>query len=409
MGAVGLALFMSALDGTIVALALPRLADHYAVSNSGIGLVVLAYAVPLTALVLPAGSWVHRVRPLPLFLLGALGFGAGSLACALAPNLPLLLAGRVVQGSFAALLSTQGFAIAAGIVRPQERGTAIGVVGALAPLGAVVGPGVGGLLLATFGVSSVFLVNVPVCLAAAGLGLLGLRAFDLGPRPAGGLRGALGSLLRTPAFLGGLLAFVGSVGAATALYYVLPFGLFGPQHLAPASAGLVLLVVPVGMAAGGPVGGLLRDRYGGTRFVLLGAAIMLAASLALVPLLVGTTGEALLVGSLLAFGLGSGLFAAANNAGLMSVGSRATMGAAGALVNLGARLGSIVGPLAVSLGWALSPRSGGAALGPGLWETAAFAGVAVVFAGLAVRPRRDATAVEAPGPAGELRSPGGDP
>ncbi len=87
---------------------------------------------------------------------------------------------------------------------------------------------------------------------------------------------------------------------------------------------------------------------------------MLAASLALVPLLVGTTGEALLVGSLLAFGLGSGPFAAANNPGLMSVGSRATMGAAGALVNLGARLGTIVGPLAVSLDWALSPQSGGA-------------------------------------------------
>src|SRR5881398_2609503 len=106
--AVGLSLFLSALDATIVALALPPIASRFQLSDSIAAAMTLSYAIPLTLLVLPSGALVSRFRSLPTFLVSILGFVLGSVACGLAPNFLVLLTGRIVQGSFAALIATQG-------------------------------------------------------------------------------------------------------------------------------------------------------------------------------------------------------------------------------------------------------------------------------------------------------------
>src|SRR5437588_7444445 len=183
--AVGLSLFLSALDATIVALALPPIAHHFQLSDSLASVVTLSYAIPLTVLILPAGDLIGRFRTLPTFLAAVLGFGLGSIICGLASSFPLLVLGRVIQGCFGAVIATQGIAVAAAVVSPGERGRAMGIVGALAPLGGVAGPGIGGLLLANFGWSAVFFVNVPFCLLAALLGLFSLRGVSLGERRPG--------------------------------------------------------------------------------------------------------------------------------------------------------------------------------------------------------------------------------
>src|SRR5437763_13296001 len=180
--AVGLSIFLSALDATIVALALPPIAQHFQLSDSLASTVTLSYAIPLTVLILPCGDLVSRFRTLPLFLVAVLGFGLGSLTCGLASNFPLLLLGRVIQGGFGALIATQGIAVAAAVVSPAERGRAMGLIGSLAPLGGVAGPGIGGLLLSRFGWSSIFFVDVPFCLLAALLGTFTLRGVRLGDR-----------------------------------------------------------------------------------------------------------------------------------------------------------------------------------------------------------------------------------
>src|SRR2546421_8408161 len=154
VSAIGLSLFLSALDATIVALALPPIAHHFQLSDSLASAVTLSYAIPLTVLILPAGDLIGRFRVLPTFLVAVLGFGLGSITCGLASSFPLLLVGRVVQGCFGAVIATQGIAVAAAVVSPGERGRAMGIVGALAPLGGVAGPGIGGLLLANFGWSA---------------------------------------------------------------------------------------------------------------------------------------------------------------------------------------------------------------------------------------------------------------
>src|SRR5436309_11675710 len=201
--AVGLSLFLSALDATIVALALPPIAHHFQLSNSLASAVTLSYAIPLTVLILPAGDLVGRFRTLPLFLVAVLGFGLGSSMCGLATSFSLLIAGRVVQGCFGALIATQGIAVAAAVVSPGERGRAMGLIGSLAPLGGVAGPGIGGLLLAHWNWSVIFFVNVPICLLAALLGLLSLRGVSLGERRPGSGSGfrQMGALLRRAQFL----------------------------------------------------------------------------------------------------------------------------------------------------------------------------------------------------------------
>src|SRR2546430_16636308 len=77
--AVGLSIFLSALDATIVALALPPIAQHFQLSDSLASAVTLSYAIPLTVIILPVGVMFSRFSTLPTFLFSVVGFGLGSL------------------------------------------------------------------------------------------------------------------------------------------------------------------------------------------------------------------------------------------------------------------------------------------------------------------------------------------
>ncbi|TMD44871.1 MAG: MFS transporter [Chloroflexi bacterium] len=376
--ALGLSLFLSALDATIVALALPPIAQHFQLSDSLASAVTLSYAIPLTVLILPAGDLVSRFRTLPTFLISVVGFGLGSLICGLAPNFALLVAGRVMQGCFGAVIGTQAIAVAAAVVSPGERGRAMGLVGALAPLGGVAGPGIGGLLLARFGWSSIFFVNVPFCLLAALLGIFSLRGVRLGDRQFSAYYQMAG-LLRRPPFLWGLLAFFSSVTVAGALYYLLPFDLSAVQRIAPAHAGVILLCVPLGMGIMGILSGYLTDRYGARLFMLTGSGLLLIGLIALTLIVQSPTAELDLAWRLLLVGIGIGLFTSPNQTRLMSVGAREAMGAASALSNLVSRLGSVCGPLGVGLVWTFL-ASFSAQMGVGMLIIDGFAVLNLLFA-----------------------------
>jgi predicted MFS family arabinose efflux permease len=391
--ALGLSLFLSALDGTIVALALPAIARHFQLSDSLASVVTLSYAIPLTLLILPAGDLVGRFRTLPTFLISVVGFGLGSLICGLASNFALLLVGRVVQGCFGAVIATQGIAVAAAVVSQAERGRAMGLIGALAPLGGVAGPGIGGLLLASFGWSSIFFVNVPICLLAALLGLFSLRGVRLGERRSGSAYRQMGGLLRHPPFLWGLLAFFCSVTVGGALYYLLPFDMSSVQHVAPAQAGVILLCVPLGMGVMGIVGGYLTDRYGAQPFILTGSGLLLAGLIALTLIVQAPTTELDLAWRLLLSGMGIGLFTGPNQTRLMSVGARETMGAASALSNLVARLGTVCGPLGVGLLWTFL-ASESAQMIVGILLIDGFAVLNLLFAWLSIQRRARGVSTE---------------
>lgn len=384
VSAIGLSLFLSALDGTIVALALPPIAQHFQLSDSLVSAVTLSYAIPLTLLILPAGVLVGRFRVLPTFLVAVLGFSLGSLTCGLASSFPLLLVGRVVQGCCGAVIATQGIAVAAAVVSPGERGRAMGLVGALAPLGGVAGPGIGGLLLVRFGWSSIFFVNVPICGLTALLGVFSLRGMRLFDQRSSSAYRQMAVLLRRPPFLWGLLAFFWSVSVASALYYLLPFDLNSIQHLAPSLGGVILLCVPLAMGVVGILGGALSDRYGPPPFILTGSGLLLAGLLLLTLVARSRTTELDLAWRLLLIGMGVGLFSGPNQALLMSVGKRETMGAASALSNLGTRIGSVCGPLVLGLTWT-SLANFSAQVSVGMLIIVGFAALNLLFAWLSIQ------------------------
>jgi MFS family permease len=331
----------------------------FQLSESLTSLIILSYTIPLTALILPCGALVGRFRPLPLFLAAVLGFGLGSVICGVATSFPLLLLGRVIQGAFGALIGTQGLALAAAVVAPTERGRAMGIIGSLAPLGGIAGPGIGGQLLAHWNWPVIFFVNVPICGLAALLGLFSLRNVILGEQRSGdgeGFRQMILLLQHAP-FFWGLLGFLSNVTIAGALYYLLPFDLSGIQQLAPSTAGLVLLCVPLGMGVVGLLAGYLTDRYGARPFTLAGSGLVLIALLLISLVLAHSSSVLDLTWRLLLVGIGMGLFNGPNQTLLMSVGTRATMGAASALSNLSARLGSVFGPVLLSVTWSFLPTS----------------------------------------------------
>jgi len=160
------------LDVTIVNVALESIATGLHTSRAELQWVVDAYALALASLMLSAGQIADAFGRRRVFAAGMALFGAGSVACALAPSAAALIAARVVQGVGAAALLPASLAlVTASHPGHDERARAIGVWAGLGSLGLVAGPLLGGVLTSWLGWRAVFWVGVPVCAAA----LLGLR------------------------------------------------------------------------------------------------------------------------------------------------------------------------------------------------------------------------------------------
>ena len=100
VGVLALAVFMSSLDLFIVNLAFPYISRQYpGTSLSSLSWVLNGYTIVFAAVLVPAGRWADRIGRRRLFVAGLAGFTAGSVLCALAPGVGLLIAARVVQAA----------------------------------------------------------------------------------------------------------------------------------------------------------------------------------------------------------------------------------------------------------------------------------------------------------------------
>jgi EmrB/QacA subfamily drug resistance transporter len=162
--------FVVVLDATIVAIALPAMQAHLGLSTTALGWVITAYTLVFGGCLLAAGRLADRVGRRRAFIGGLVLFAAASLACGLAPSGAVLLGGRVVQGLGAALVSPAALSLVTA-ARPNghARARALGWWTAAAAGGGASGWVLGGLLSGLLGWRWVFLVNVPVCVATAGL------------------------------------------------------------------------------------------------------------------------------------------------------------------------------------------------------------------------------------------------
>ncbi|KAA0103446.1 MFS transporter [Mycolicibacterium sp. P1-5] len=160
-------LVLGLIDSNAVNLALPAISTDLGGGLTAAQWTVDAYNLTFAALLLGAGALGDAVGRRRLLRLGVVVFVAASLCCALAPSLPILLTGRVVQGLAAAFMLPQGLAIAAAAfpdAAGRARATAAWAMAAASST--ALGPIVGGVLTQSAGWRSIFWLNIPVGIVA---------------------------------------------------------------------------------------------------------------------------------------------------------------------------------------------------------------------------------------------------
>jgi EmrB/QacA subfamily drug resistance transporter len=176
-----LAMFLGALDQTIVATALPTIGRHFR-DLGDLSWVVTAYLLTGTAVTPLYGklSDIHGRRGMLLIAVGI--FVAGSIACALAPSMTALVFARAFQGLGGGGLMALSQTIIADMVSPRERGRYQGYISAVFAMSSVGGPVLGGFLTEHLDWSLIFWINLPLGLAAFGMGWVQLKRVPVHPR-----------------------------------------------------------------------------------------------------------------------------------------------------------------------------------------------------------------------------------
>ena len=398
LGLIGLCLgvFMFTLDASIVNVALPTLVAAFGTTFATVQWVVLAYLLIATALVMAAARLGDIHGKKRAYLAGLAIFTLGSLLCGLSPSAGWLIAFRALQGLGAVFVSALGAAIVGEMFAANERGRALGMIGSAVLLGVALGPSVGGFIIQLVGWRWMFLVNIPVGIAA--MSVVYRFVPDIPGRPASAGLDWPGTLLAC-VMLGGLalgltwgqrdgfetplvvtLLAVAVVGFAAFLYvearvaspildlrvfrnkpfatgllmgylvflvlggtgFLQPFFLEVMAHYPTAKVGLLLAVSPIVGGVTAPMGGALADRIG-PRWVALAGLLLVALGCLLFTSIdehVSVWGFAFRVAPV---GLGMGLFNAANNSSVLNAVPRDQLGIASAMLSLMRTLGQTTG------------------------------------------------------------------
>ena len=193
--------FMASLDLSIVNVAFPALERTFAAdSRATLTWVITGYSIVFGSLLVVAGRTADRIGSRRVFFAGLGVFTLGSLLCGIAPNVDLLVAGRLVQGLGAAALLPSSLALLLGAYPDERRSQTVALWGGIGALAVATGPSVGALFITGFGWRAAFVVNLPVALVAW---LVGRRVLE-SPAP--------GATRATPDYLGVVL-LAGALGA----------------------------------------------------------------------------------------------------------------------------------------------------------------------------------------------------
>ncbi|MFD3698311.1 MFS transporter [Streptomyces sp. NPDC058646] len=434
-----LSLFVVGLDTTVVNVALPSIGAGLGVGTRGLEWTVDAYTLVLASLLISSGALADRIGRRRVFRLGLVVFGAASAACALAPDVGVLVAARVLQGVGGSMLSPVALAIVVNVItEPRERARAIGIWAAVFGVSMAAGPLAGGALVSAFGWRSVFWINLPVVLLALALtvryvpesraerprrldgpGQLLLTVVVGGavavliegphlgwgsPAAVAGYvlvaaaAGAFGwvesrraeplmdpRLLRRPPFLAAVAGAVVVFLALSATLLLTTLYLQQARGTTPVAAGLVTLPMAVAATVCAPVSGMLVGRYGARPPLLLAGGFVTAGGLCLVG--IGDhTDIRLLSVALLLVGTGFGFANAPITHVAVSALPPERAGVAGGITSTARQVGSALG-IALAGGLLVDAPPAGLALAsrPG-WLLVAGCGLVVLLTALAARP-----------------------
>lgn len=279
-------------DSSIVTLALPDVLRAFGTTVFGVSWVLTAFNLVLALAIVPASRLARRLT-LPVWIAGLVVFAGASLACAVAPSIGVLIAARCVQALGGAAVIAGAIELIAGTRGSHRRAASLwGMAGVV---GLALGPAVGGLLTELFSWEAIFLIQLPVVLAA--LTAVGgfSRAVEQGP--AGRLR--LG-----PEVALGLL----SAGLTGALFLLVVMLIEGWRN-SPLEAAAIVSVVPVATLIASILTRAGRSRLGvASGLAVASGAILVAGGLAALGVLPGaaagwTFAPQLLVGTGIALAL----------------------------------------------------------------------------------------------------------
>lgn len=172
MLALSLGFFVSLLDQSMVAVALPDLQRELNASVNHTMWVSAAYLLAVVVPLLFTGRLGDVLGQRRMFCMGVAVFGVGALGCALAPIVEVLIAARVVQGVGASLQMPQTMSVINRIFARERRGRALGVWGVIGSVAALAGPLAGGYLVGNFGWQAAFWVHIPFVVLAIAFALL---------------------------------------------------------------------------------------------------------------------------------------------------------------------------------------------------------------------------------------------
>jgi EmrB/QacA subfamily drug resistance transporter len=404
------------VEGSVTMVALPAIAHDFHLGIAGLQWVLNGYLLPLSALILLGGAFGDRFSRRRTFALGLVGFAVASIGCAIAPNLPLLVVARVLQGAAGALVVPNSLALLETAYSGEARGVAVGHWAAWSAVSSAFGPLIGGWLVDSSSWRWVFVCVVPFALAALVAVVSGHRADQGASRPpdvrddrpvdyAGaalvtlGLAGVVGGLIVGPdagftsvpvlvaggAGLACLVAFVPverrarsplvpldvwrvrqftGVNATTLAVYAALSGLFfllmlqlqSAMGYSALEAGASLLPVNVLMLLLSPIAGRMASRIGPRVLVVSGCLVAAAGMLLFTRVKPGAHYATSVVPAAVVFGVGLAcLVAPLTSVALSALGERRA-GLASGVNNAVARLAALLAvagiPLAAGLGGA---------------------------------------------------------
>ncbi|HEU5348679.1 MAG TPA: MFS transporter, partial [Ktedonobacterales bacterium] len=157
---------MVAIDSTIVILGLPDMLQDLHSNLVRMTWVLMAYLLVSTVLLLTFGRMADMFGRVRMYNLGFIIFTLGSIACGLSLTDTMLIASRVVQGFGGAMLSANAMAIITEVFPAKQRGQAMGINAITWGAGSVLGPVLGGIILAVGSWRWIFLVNLPIGIVA---------------------------------------------------------------------------------------------------------------------------------------------------------------------------------------------------------------------------------------------------
>ncbi len=218
---------MAFLDGTVVNVALPVIGRDLNASTSSLQWILNGYLLTLASLILLGGSLGDLFGRRRVFVLGTGLFTVASLLCAIAPNVSLLVAARLLQGIGGALLTPGSLAMIESSFRPGDRARAIGAWSGLGGVATAFGPLLGGYLVGSVSWRAIFLINLPLGLLVMVMATRhvpetrdptasGQLDYGGAALAAVGLAGSTYALIEAPSGMSGLVT-VAAVGGVLAL------------------------------------------------------------------------------------------------------------------------------------------------------------------------------------------------